>query len=164
MGTIYPLPNIGRLSTIASTASLSAPIIRNISTLPLHSRTRSSTVHPRNQEDDPFSLSWIPPGLLQDTCRWTSSLHQPRSLNWVEAGNYCPLWPKQESMALKAFIDENLKKGFIRTSKSSAGAPVLFVKKKSGELRLCVEYRGLNSIHHNEESTGTPSHLRDTLD
>lgn len=67
-------------------------------------------------------------------------------------------------MALKAFIDENLKKGFIRTSKSSAGAPVLFVKKKSGELRLCVEYRGLNSIHHIEESTGTPSHLRDTLD
>lgn len=47
---------------------------------------------------------------------------------------------------LKDYIDENLSKGFIRQSSSPAGAPVLFVKKKDGSLRLCVDYRGLNSV------------------
>ena len=41
-------------------------------------------------------------------------------------------------------MDENLSKGFIRASSSPAGAPILFVKKPGGGLRLCVEYRGLN--------------------
>jgi hypothetical protein len=51
-----------------------------------------------------------------------------------------------ESKALRDYIDENLAKGFIRHSKSSAGAPVLFVKEKDGSLRPCVDYRGLNHI------------------
>jgi hypothetical protein len=51
-----------------------------------------------------------------------------------------------ELLALKEYIDENLAKGFIRRSTSPAGAPVLFVKKKDGSLRLCVDYRGLNAI------------------
>lgn len=46
----------------------------------------------------------------------------------------------------KRYIDENLRKGFIRPSTSSAGAPILFAKKKDGSLRLCVDYRGLNRI------------------
>ena len=48
--------------------------------------------------------------------------------------------------ALKSYIDEMLSKGFIRTSNSPIGAPVLFVKKKNGTLRLCVDYRALNKI------------------
>ena len=39
-----------------------------------------------------------------------------------------------------------LGKGFIRSSSSPAGAPVLFVKKADGSLRLCVDYRELNRI------------------
>ena len=39
-----------------------------------------------------------------------------------------------------------LSKGFIRRSKSPAGAPILFIKKKDGSLRLCVDYRGLNRV------------------
>ena len=49
-------------------------------------------------------------------------------------------------MTLKEYIDENLPKKFIRHSKSPAGASILFVKKKDGSLRLCVDYRGLNKV------------------
>ena len=51
-----------------------------------------------------------------------------------------------ELEALRTYIDENLAKGFIRHSKSPAGSPILFVKKKDGSLRLCVDYRGLNKV------------------
>ncbi|MBW0516462.1 hypothetical protein O181_056177 [Austropuccinia psidii MF-1] len=52
----------------------------------------------------------------------------------------------QESKKLQAYISENVEKGFIRPSSSSTGAPVLFVKKKDGGLRLCVDYCKLNSV------------------
>jgi len=51
-----------------------------------------------------------------------------------------------EQNALKEYIEENLEKGFIRPSESPAGAPILFVKKKDGSLRLCMDYRRLNAI------------------
>src|SRR6185369_4510158 len=45
-----------------------------------------------------------------------------------------------ELKELYDYIQEHLAKGFIRRSESPAGAPVLFVKKKDGSLRLCVDY------------------------
>lgn len=51
-----------------------------------------------------------------------------------------------ELQALREFLQEMTDKGFIRHSNSPAGAPVLFVKKKDGSLRLCVDYRGLNRV------------------
>lgn len=51
-----------------------------------------------------------------------------------------------ELRALKEFIDDNLKKGYIRPSKAPCGAPVFFVKKKDGSLRLVVDFRSLNAI------------------
>ena len=51
-----------------------------------------------------------------------------------------------ELETLKTYIEANLASGFIRPSKSPAGAPILFVRKKDGSLRLCVDYRGLNNL------------------
>ena len=51
-----------------------------------------------------------------------------------------------ELRELKAQLEELLSKGFIRPSISLWGAPVLFVKKKDGSLRLCIDYRQLNRV------------------
>lgn len=51
-----------------------------------------------------------------------------------------------ELEVLRKYIADYLKRGWIRASKSPAGAPILFAKKKDGTLRLCVDYRGLNKI------------------
>ena len=47
---------------------------------------------------------------------------------------------------LKAQLQELVDGGFIRPSNSPWGAPVLFVKKKDGTWRLCVDYRQLNKV------------------
>ncbi|MBW0580042.1 hypothetical protein O181_119757 [Austropuccinia psidii MF-1] len=52
----------------------------------------------------------------------------------------------QELDTLRAYISENVEKGFIWPSSSSTGAPVLFVKKKDCGLCLCVDYHKLNAV------------------
>ncbi len=53
---------------------------------------------------------------------------------------------QQESEVMKAYIEEELSKGFIRPSTSPASAGFFFVKKKDGGLRPCIDYRHLNEI------------------
>ncbi|KAL9227892.1 hypothetical protein vseg_003531 [Gypsophila vaccaria] len=51
-----------------------------------------------------------------------------------------------ELQELKKQLEDTIDKGFIRPSVSPWGAPVLFVKKKDGNMRLCIDYRELNKV------------------
>jgi len=69
----------------------------------------------------------------------------------LEEGAQPPVGPiyslsASEQEALKEFIEKNLNTGFIQPTSSPYGALVLFIKKKDGSLRLCVDFHGLNHI------------------
>jgi uncharacterized protein YllA (UPF0747 family) len=51
---------------------------------------------------------------------------------------------------LKEQIRELQQKGYIRPSSSPWGAPALFMKKKDGSMRMCVDYRSLNEVTKNQ--------------
>ena len=56
-----------------------------------------------------------------------------------------PLSPKEQE-ELDEFLQENLRTGRIRPSKSPMASPVFFIKKKDGSLRLVQDYRTLNGV------------------
>ncbi|KAI0999250.1 hypothetical protein K3495_g8947 [Podosphaera aphanis] len=80
----------------------------------------------------PPHRSWVQPIDLQPGKQPPAS--RPYSMN------------HHELRALREYLDTELAKGFIRVSRSPAAAPVLFVKKSNGDLRFCIDYRGLNAI------------------
>jgi hypothetical protein len=51
-----------------------------------------------------------------------------------------------ELVELKKQIDELLENGYIRPSTSPWVDPVLFVEKKDGTKRMCIDYRALNEV------------------
>ena len=61
---------------------------------------------------------------------------------------YRPIYSLEpvELKTLKTYIKINLTNSFIRTSKSPADAPILFVCKPNGSFYLCVNYQGLNNL------------------
>ena len=78
--------------------------------------------------------------------------HRPYNLSIpLQEGTTPPFRPVYnlsplELDVLRKYIDDNLRKGFIRHSQSPVSAPILFVKKADGSLHLCVNYRGINKI------------------
>jgi hypothetical protein len=69
----------------------------------------------------------------------------------VEPGSTPPWRPiyrmsPLELDAMRAELDRLIKAGSIEPSTSPYGAPVIFVKKKDGKLRMCIDYRALNKI------------------
>jgi len=59
-----------------------------------------------------------------------------------------PIYPLSEIelKALREYLKPNLESGNVRRSISSAGAPIIFVPKKDGSLRICMDYRGLYKV------------------
>ena len=51
-----------------------------------------------------------------------------------------------EMQELSTQLQELLDKGFIRSSSSPWGTPMLFVRKKDGSHRMCIDYRELNKV------------------
>jgi hypothetical protein len=70
------------------------------------------------------------------------NLQPGKELPWGPIYNLSPT--KLE--VLQTYIEENLENGFIWHSKSPAGAPIFFLKKKDGSLHLIVDFRGLNKV------------------
>lgn len=66
----------------------------------------------------------------------------------VKTVGHAPLYrmSREELEAAREYILENLNKGFIVPSKAPFASPILLARKKDGGLRLCVDYRKLNSI------------------
>mgnify|MGYP002655008431 CR=1 FL=1 len=60
--------------------------------------------------------------------------------------SYMPRLSPAELEELRRQLDDYLERGWIRPSSSPYGAPILFVRKKDGSLRMCIDYRGLNLI------------------
>lgn len=69
----------------------------------------------------------------------------------LEPGHSPPFRPiyrlsYKELVELRKQLKELLDQGHIRPSKSPYGAPILFVTKKDGSMRMCIDYRALNKI------------------
>ncbi|GBG82993.1 hypothetical protein CBR_g36522 [Chara braunii] len=69
---------------------------------------------------------------------------------------------EEELTVLRAQLDDLLDKGWIRPSSSPYGAPVLFVRKKNKDLRLCIDYRKLNA--QNVKNAGPLPRIDDLLE
>ncbi len=68
---------------------------------------------------------------------------------------------REQAAVVKEYVDEMLGKGYIRPSTSPYAAPVLIVKKPDGGLRICVDYRALNSL--TVKNRNAPPLIRETL-
>jgi len=82
--------------------------------------------------------------ILPEHCKWDHAIElTPRAE--PKSSKVYPLSPLEQT-ELDAFLEENLHTGRIRPSKSPMAAPVFFIKKKDGSLRLVQDYHALNTI------------------
>jgi hypothetical protein len=122
---------------------------REISFLPIP--TNSSRPDDVESHNKKHICSWGIYGCI--SIRITRNVSRKRSgiLQWHSPGT-APIAKRPYRMAptelaeLKTQIVELQQKGFIRPSSSPWGAPVLFVTKKDGTMRMCIDYQYLNEV------------------
>jgi len=82
--------------------------------------------------------------ILQEYCKWDHAIELiPRAE--PKSSKVYPL-SLLEQVELDAFLEENLHTGQIQSLKSPMAAPVFFIKKKDGSLRLVQDYHALNAV------------------
>ena len=79
---------------------------------------------------------------FQPNRRWTHRIDTGDSAPIKSRGR--PLSPPEHD-AVKTFVDDGLRDGIIEPSESPWSSPILLVRKKTGEYRICVDYRKLNA-------------------
>ena len=67
-----------------------------------------------------------------------------RSKNHGQAA-FCGM-SKLQLKFIKKFLEEHLKKGFIKASRALCSSPILLAKKPGGGIRFCIDYRRLNKL------------------
>ena len=116
-------------------------IVYLLASLSLSDVPEASRVYPRVVCDFPDvfpeELPGLPPVREMEFCIDLAPGTEPISMSLYR---FAPA----ELVELKKQLLELQEKGFIRPSVSQWGAPALFVKKKDGSLRLCIDYRCLN--------------------
>ena len=87
----------------------------------------------------PEELPGVPPEREVDL-----SIEVVQGTTPISRAPYC--MAPTELKEMKTQLQELLDKGFVRPSVSPWGAPILFVKKKDGTLRICIDYRQINKV------------------
>lgn len=73
--------------------------------------------------------------------------HKIELMPWMEPQNKASFGLNQsELVELKRQLTELLIRGYVRPSKSPFGTPVLFMSKKYGQLRICINFCGFNRV------------------
>jgi hypothetical protein len=91
-------------------------------------------------------------GMMSEADSKSMPSHGPQDLAIELLNGKQPPWgqiynlSEKEFDTLRCYLKSQLERGCIRPSKSPAGAPVFFVPKKDGTLRLCMNICGLNQI------------------
>lgn len=110
----------------------------NIGSVPQEAKKR--LIKLLNDYRDCFALTTAELGCSQST---TMKIH----LHEDKPFCYRPYrMSKTEQDTVKEIVDELLEKDIVRESESEYSSPVLLVRKKNGEQRLCIDYRKLNSL------------------
>ena len=125
-----------------NSSALPNPVIGAVETQSGQSSTAASMVLPKElmEYQDVFST--------EEAGRLPSHQGNDHAIETTADPPYGPLYnlSTKELEVLRTYLDDALAKGWIQHSTSPAGAPILFVPKKDGGLRLCVDYRGLNRV------------------
>ncbi|GBG77132.1 hypothetical protein CBR_g23458 [Chara braunii] len=166
-----PPPHASIMCHVVSTASMRASIIRDdieemggcfLHALPPHDASSTdSSSDPRITEllDAYSDVFEGPHGVLPD---WPIR-HEIILEDRVVPPRGCIYRMSEEELSvLRAQLDDLLEKGWIRPSSLSYDAPVLFVRKKNKDLRLCIDYCKLNA--QTVKNVGPLPHIDDLLE
>ena len=83
--------------------------------------------------------------------RWDHSIEFIKRKEILD--DYVRTLSEKERKIVKKYIDENLKKNYIRSSKASAEQSIIFAPKSNNEIQLCIDFRKLNDIIKKKSST-----------